>query len=367
MRFAGQPQVLKQYNSNLIERLILEKGPISKPELAQLTHLSLPTVNKIVDEFVAAGTVLEDAVQSGSGVGRKAMTYVVNGNSRSILTVHYEDGKWKAVSVNIFGIIIEETETPASNGRKGDALCAIYGLLDGLLERTEHVKAIGIGIPGVVMADGEVLGIPSIPSLEGVNIQVLLQKRYRLPVFVENDVKLMTLGYYTEQMKDLDNIVFFYVGQGIGAGIIINGQLYKGNGSFAGEFGYMTAGGESETLSPAKNTGGSLENRLMLLRTEFLAHPEDAKCRRAFYKLIGQVLINCAAVVNPEAIVLFGKELDEEAVCFLKEELGKFLPVHCVPDICLTQDCGYESRGLIRLCLDGAASKCWLLEAVENR
>ena len=80
MAAAGKPQVLKQYNTSMIQRLIMEKGPITKPELSHLTNLSLPTVNKIVDELVTEKIVMEDMIQTGAGAGIKAMAYVVNGN-----------------------------------------------------------------------------------------------------------------------------------------------------------------------------------------------------------------------------------------------------------------------------------------------
>lgn len=366
MAYAGQPQVLKWYNSDMIGQLILEKGPISKPELAQLTNLSLPTVNKIVDALVADGVVVEHAVQTGSGVGRKAMTYIVDGSSGSLLIIYYLDGKWIGASVNILGSILSRMEIPVMPGKTADYLTDVYELVDLLLGETEKVKAIGIGIPGVVLTSGEIVSIPSFPPWEGINLQSILEDRYHLPVFVENDVKLMTIGYYTKNMKALDNIVFFYIGSGIGAGVIINGQLYKGNSSFAGEFGYMLSESDSSEAQP-KCSGGSLENCLMELRAHLQTDPDNEQYREAFYTQIGKVLINCATVVNPEAIVLYGKELDEQAIAFLQKEISRYLPQHCIPEIKLTKNSSYGISGLIRLCLDGISRKCWLLEAVEGK
>jgi len=366
MAYAGQPQVLKWYNSDMIEQLILEKGPITKPELAQITNLSLPTVNKIVDALVTEGIVIEHATQSGSGAGRRAKTYVVDGSSGSLLIVYYLDGKWIGASVNILGSILSQMEIQTLPDQAADQMANIYELLDLLMDETEKVKAIGVGIPGVVLSGGEIVSIPSIPSFEGANLQNMLEEHYHLPVFVENDVKLMTIGYYTKNMKKLDNIVFFYIGSGIGAGIIINGQLYKGNSSFAGEFGYMPSEGrlgENQT----EHSRGSLEASLMTLRANLQKDPGNTQDREEFYRNIGKALINCSTVVNPEAIVLFGNELDNYAVPFLRKEMGRYLPPHSIPDIKLTKNSSYGISGLIRLCLDGINRKCWLLEAVEGK
>lgn len=366
MAHAGKPQVLKWYNSDMIGQLILEKGPISKPELAQLTNLSLPTVNKIVDSLVMDEVVIEYAMQTGNGAGRRAKTYVIDGSSGSLLVIYYLDGKWIGVSANILGRILNQIEKPAMPDRTQDPIDSIYNLLDVLMEKTEKVKAIGIGIPGVVLNSGEIFSIPSIPLFEGANLQKLLEERYHLPVFVENDVKLMTIGYYTKNMKKLDNIVFIYVGSGIGAGLIINGQLYKGNSSFAGEFGYMSSENDS-CMDQPKYGGGSFESRMMELRENLLKEPDNEEYREAFYKQISKALINCSTVVNPEAIILYGDELDERAVPFMREEIARYLPQHSIPEIKLTKSSGYGISGLIRLCLDGINRKCWLLEAVEEK
>ena len=81
------------------------------------------------------------------------------------------------------------------------------------------------------MKNGDITGIPVMKEFEGVNLEKLLKCRYQLPVFVENDVKLMTVGCYKNKIHNWENMIFLYISSGIGAGIMINGQLYKGNTS----------------------------------------------------------------------------------------------------------------------------------------
>ena len=113
MQKAGQPQVLKWYNSSLIQQLILENGPVSKPDLVQLTKLSLPTVNKIVDELVEEGYAKESSVQNATGAGRKAKTYIVDGKFGTIIIAYYLDGKWLGAATNILGEILYRIERSA--------------------------------------------------------------------------------------------------------------------------------------------------------------------------------------------------------------------------------------------------------------
>ena len=244
MAAAGKPQVLKQYNTSMIQRLIMEKGPITKPELSHLTNLSLPTVNKIVDELVTEKIVMEDMIQTGAGAGRKAMAYVVNGNYGTFVTLYYLDEKWIGCVSNILGEVLFKAEYYINSDHKKEELEFLTAAVDDLLMNAERVKAIGIGIPGIVMNDEKIAAIPQLPEFEGINLKKLFQEKYQLPVFIENDVKLMTVGYYSCRMKNLNNMVFLYIGNGIGGGTIINGQLYKGNTCFAGEFGYIPSGQE---------------------------------------------------------------------------------------------------------------------------
>ena len=355
MAQAGQPQLLKQYNTSLIQNLILEKGPITKPELAHLTSLSLPTVNKIVDELVKEKFAVEDSFQTGTGAGRKAKTYVVNGKYGTFLAVYYQNGRWTGCTVNILGEVLVRMECNAFSDTHGEQIQILLSFLKELKDSSARVKAIGIGIPGIVTNSDEIEGIPSLPELEGVNLKSILEERFELPVFIENDVKLMTVGYHSLKMNNLENIVFLYIGSGIGAGVMINGQLYKGNTSFAGEFGYMPALSE-ETDTPGK-MGGSLELRVAALKKEQMEHPNLSGYREALSKEVARALVGCVAVINPEAVVLYCDDLDKEALAILKKELGRYLPKNCIPQLCLTSNKNYGMSGLIHLCQDGISKK----------
>lgn len=106
------------------------------------------------------------------------------------------------------------------------------------------IKAIGIGIPGVVLHNNVIVSIPSIPSWEGVNIKEILSQKIGHKIFLENDVKLATIGCYYNQFKDfIDSMVYIYIGKGLGSGIIYDGKLLKGFNSFAGEIAYLPVNG----------------------------------------------------------------------------------------------------------------------------
>jgi len=103
------------------------------------------------------------------------------------------------------------------------------------------VKAIGIGVPGVVdIEQGIVYDVVYIPSWKEVPLKKWMEERYKIPVFVDNDANCFALGeHYFGKGKGVDSMIGLAVGTGVGAGIIINNKLYAGPNCGAGEFGMI--------------------------------------------------------------------------------------------------------------------------------
>lgn len=351
----AKAQILKKYNIDLIQKLIIKKGPISKPELSHLTNLSLPTVNKLVDELLEEEYIIEDAFQTGAGAGRKAMTYVVNGNYGTFLILYYLDERWIGCVSNILGDILYKAEYSLSNRRTEEQFQVLCDIIEDLMNNAQRIKAIGIGIPGIVMNDDSVAAIPMFPEFEGLQLKNELSKKYKIPVFIENDVKLMTLGYHSLKMKHVENMVYMYIGEGVGGGIILNGKLYKGNTSFAGEFGYIPS--NNITFQKKELNGGSLELLLLEIKKRMKNSETYQEALELFCEEIGRSLVSCIATLNPEAVVLYCNELNVEVLKNISQEIEKYLPSHCVPQIVLTKSDSYGIHGLIYLCQDGLHSK----------
>jgi glucokinase len=104
---------------------------------------------------------------------------------------------------------------------------------------TTAVKAIGIGFPGLAI-NGVAHDVYNIPSWTEVPLQQLMQQRYKVPVQINNDANCFALGeYYFGQGRGCNTMVGLAIGTGLGAGIILNQQLYSGKAGCAGEFGMM--------------------------------------------------------------------------------------------------------------------------------
>src|ERR1044072_9336066 len=142
------------------------------------------------------------------------------------------------VNNNTIGNII--SQRIKSDGSVEDVLNDIYAVVDALLQN-DKASAIGIGVPSVVdVAEGIVYDVQYIPSWKEVHLKKLMQERYHLPVFVNNDANCFALGeYYFGKGKGYDSMIGLTIGTGLGSGVIIQKKLYAGRNGGAGEFGMI--------------------------------------------------------------------------------------------------------------------------------
>jgi glucokinase len=124
-----------------------------------------------------------------------------------------------------------------TKGTEEQVLEDVYYIIDKLIDK--GVKAIGIGVPSVVdIEQGIVYDVQHIPSWKEVHLKQILEERYKITVFVNNDANCFALGeHYFGKGKGAKDMVGLTIGTGLGAGIIINNQLYAGPNCGAGEFG----------------------------------------------------------------------------------------------------------------------------------
>lgn len=147
---------------------------------------------------------------------------------------------------NIRGALVNKTsigkifsQPVHSNGSEEEVLADVYRLTDLLI--TTSIKAIGIGVPSVVdVEEGIVYDVQYIPSWKEVHLKKLMEDKYGIPVYVNNDANCFALGeFYFGKGKGIDAMVGLTVGTGVGAGIIIHHKLYPGYNCGAGEFGMV--------------------------------------------------------------------------------------------------------------------------------
>lgn len=196
------------------------------------------------------------------------------------------------------------------------AICSVY---------TDSVEGIGIGVPSLVdVKEGIVLNPTNIPSWHKVYLKDILEERFGVPVFINNDANCFALGEkYFGVAKDYENIAGITIGTGFGVGIIINGKLYSGRNAGAGEFcsiPYRDYDYEYYCSGKYFEQKYGLKSDILLSRAR-----NSDKIALAIYELFGVDLGNAIKtiiyVLDPDAIVIGGRLA--EAYEFFKESMLK--------------------------------------------
>jgi predicted NBD/HSP70 family sugar kinase len=236
------PERARVHNSQLVFRTIYRDGPISRAEIARTTLLTRPTVSDVVSDLIEEGMVEEVGLAPSSG-GRRAILLRVVDDSRYLVGVDLAREEFCGALINLRGEIKHRITLPL-DGRDGDAaLALVFDLIDRLFESTSvPLLGIGVGTPGLVDAVNGVLQQSVNLSWRHIPMRSLLQERYDLPVYLANDCQVAALAEYTfgDDRDRNKNLVVVNVRWGIGAGIVVNGQLLHGNPVGAGEIGHVT-------------------------------------------------------------------------------------------------------------------------------
>lgn len=243
----GQPALLQQINQSALLSLVRSQGPLSRTAIARHLHLSQASVTRIVQKLLQDNLVLEVA-QGISPLGRKPILLQFNYQASHIIGVDLGGTKIAGALADLEGNPVEQRRALAQPSTEHSSLDNLIALIAKLLNMARRncakgkldVRGIGIGVPGVVRDDGTVVFAPAF-DWRNLPLAQIIREKFGIPTFIENDANLAALGeYWFGAGKGQRNLVCVMVGTGIGAGLIVDGQLYRGRTFSAGEIGYVT-------------------------------------------------------------------------------------------------------------------------------
>ncbi|MEG1870214.1 MAG: ROK family protein, partial [Oscillospiraceae bacterium] len=318
-----------------------------------ITGLSLPTVNKIVYYLEDLGRIKEAGTTTG--LGRKAVLYVTNGQHGNILTLSLAGNSFTCCAVNMIGEIIHRFTSEINISSYESSLADTYTAIDRLTENcNSKIVSIGIGISGIVNAEGIISNLISPISWNGLNLQEVISQKYDVPVYIENNVHLATIGYFDWILKkSCNNMIYIHVGKEVSAGAILGRKLYKGFSSFAGECGFMVTEDLEKIPQQSVKDGGHLENKIAHIVEGLNTTAEKEKLLQLKKELaihITSILINYIAVMNPEVIVLGGTVVGKEYAKLIAELVGRYIPKDAMPAIMVDSNTMSGTQGMISWC-----------------
>jgi predicted NBD/HSP70 family sugar kinase len=244
---SGSPSVLRRLNRNHVLREVRRSGPISRGDLAAITGLSRPTVNEVVGELLEAGVAMESlSTATPTRPGPRAKLVRFRADAGHVVGIDIGATKTVVHLTDLEGTLLASRRDVTGQTRsRADVLRIIRGCLDDVTERASvplaAIQAVGIGTPGVVdPVTGALSLTPQLPGWEGIVLSEELDPRISAPVNVVNEVHLAVLGErWRGAARDVGDAVYLHIGVGIGLGILIHGQLYRGGAGAAGEIGYL--------------------------------------------------------------------------------------------------------------------------------
>ncbi|PWH11838.1 MAG: hypothetical protein DDG60_16410 [Anaerolineae bacterium] len=327
---ANQQQA-RLHNLNLVFRMIYESGMTSRIEIARRTHLTRTTVSDMVADLIEGGLVEEVGTSVSSG-GKPSILLQLVADARYLIGLNLAQDKFVGAVTNLRGEIKETYEVPSENHDGELAVQRVYELLDRLVHsRWQPLIGIGVGTPGLVNTrQGMVIQAVNL-AWKNLPLGKLLSQRYGLPVSVLNDSQAAAIGEFSYSgHRAHRNLIVVNVSQGVGAGILIDGKLFQGDGGGAGEIGHVPVRGNDrlcrcgrvgclETLASARAImaqwqAGSVEKLSTLSEVCEQFERGDVKTREAVVQAgqaLGEALGALVAAFDIHHILLTG-----EMTCF---------------------------------------------------
>ena len=237
-------QQTRTFNQQLVLRALHDQSPLSRADLARLTGLTRTSVGDLVGSLIDDG-LIEEAGRGQSSGGKSPILLRVAPDGRHLIGLDLGEAQFSGAVVNLRGEILRSIDLPLE-GRDGDAAVAlVMQLVDALrADDPSPFLGIGIGAPGIIdTSTGTVRWSVNLNWAE-LGLGPLVEERYGVPVVVANDSHAAALAELTFFRRPRpNNLIVIRVGRGVGAGIILNGQLFQGDGYGAGEFGHVSLSG----------------------------------------------------------------------------------------------------------------------------
>ncbi len=327
-RTPGSQTSLREANRARIVNAIKRHGGLTQIELAGATGLSPATVSNIVKELSSSGVLnTSQSIRSGRRAQHVTLAHALG----LVVGVHVSTRHMRIALADVAHTVVAEHHMPLAKDHRADnELDKVSLLLTDMLEsvdaRRDEVLAVGVAVPAPIdQATHTVARLGMMRGWDGVPIAESLERRVKRPVFVDNSANLTALAESRlGSGRGVRNSVTLDIADTIGAGLTLNGALYRGSHGIAGEFGHMVVR-ENGPLCRCGNRGcleaiaggpailDELRDHLGSLKLGDVvaqAKAGDARCIRAIGdagRHVGEATANLCNLFDPELVVVDGE------------------------------------------------------------
>jgi predicted NBD/HSP70 family sugar kinase len=248
----ARSSTIRDINRQIILNFVREEGPLSRADIARATELQRSTVSLIVEELLKTELIEEVEGESSGGRPPQLLSLKIS----KAVSLGVDLGKTRTVvgTCDLSGRLLEKLEFPTSLDFTQTISKIIETAKYFIDKNAGSIEGIGISVPGLVESwKGEVVSIPHF-DWDHPKIAETIRKSTGLPVIVENDTNAAALAELWLGRPEISNVrdfVVVLIHIGIGTGIVFDGQIYRGKGGVAGEFGHMTIGSNAPVACAA--------------------------------------------------------------------------------------------------------------------
>ena len=350
----GSKSLLKNLNRSIVINMIREKGPISRVAIAKATGLERASITNIVN-YLMRKKLIKEVGQDKSSGGRRPTFLDINYNHKTICGIKIEAERILFGLTNLKGRIISRSEEKFPRGSKSqEILELIINNIDRIIKSTD-LLGIGIGVSGFVNLEKGISIYSPILNWKNVDLAKPLKERYRVPIFISNDVNTLTLAEkWYGAGKKYKNFICFTVGEGLGSGIVVDGKFYVGAIGGAGEIGHICIDmngpkcrcGETGCLEALASDYFLIEEAKKAIAQgkgkfkkptpkELLEAAKfgDVVAKDIFKRMgrnLGIGVKNAVNLLNPEAIIIGGERID--AYNFFSSTFKEAIKRHSFPE-----------------------------------
>ncbi|MEU6299010.1 ROK family transcriptional regulator [Streptomyces erythrochromogenes] len=371
----GDPSLLRRINSAVVLRALRTTGSPTLTDLTRLTGLSRPTVEGVVEGLIGTGLVVEaDAEEGARRQGRPARRFRFRAEAGHLLGIEIGSHRVAVLLSGLDGRIIgagtkEVAETASADERLERVRAAVADLLRRAGVPRDSLRAVGVGSPGIVEADGTVRLGTALPGWTGLPLGDRLRRSFRCPVQVENDANAAAVAeHWKGAARDTGDMVFVMAGLSPGAGSLIGGRLHRGFGGAAGEIGALHLLGREATPERLLSTTGEPLHPLdeaAVAEVFAKAKRGDERAVAAVERFLQRLVHDVAALVlamDPELVVVGGWAAGLDGVL---EPLRRELERYCLrpPRVALSLlGEAAVATGALRLALDHVEEELFAVE-----
>ena len=335
------PRVRAQ-NLTVVLDALRKLQPISRSDLAAVTDLTPATMTNLIAELVNRGFIREERSLEKQ-IGRRPTLLSLDPNRATILGIEISRSQVLGIVTDFSGTIRQSAQRPApAQAGRAATLGVVQEIVESLWDKALPPVGIGVGVPGPVDSTrGWVLEPPNFPGWHEVPLSQILSNRWKVPVLIDNDAKTAALGeHWFGTGQSVNTMLYISIGEGIGAGLIVRDELYRGTHELAGEMGHTTLDlngpvcecGNRGCLETFVSTG-AIRNRAhslivtdgnVLQTVESLAQQENSQAiavKDLTYRYLAAGVINAVNFYDPDLIVVGGPLVD--AWNDLCEQLGQ--------------------------------------------